>query len=98
MFSMGVTIEYLDLAIPNVDRKVTRLDQFRHNCYFNNQFKHNTHGENPHSNSITDILISLGLNLEKQVNYCTEINERMREIIVSKNNVLKELSFNIEYV
>ena len=64
---MGVTIEYLNLAIPIVNRKVTKLYQFRHNCYFNNQFKHNIHGENPHLNSIKDILILLGLNLEKQV-------------------------------
>ena len=32
---MEGNVEYLDLAIPNVNRKVTRLDQFKHNCYFN---------------------------------------------------------------
>ena len=44
---MELTIDYLDLAIPEVNRKVTRLDQFRHTGYCNNQFKHDFHSENP---------------------------------------------------
>ena len=55
------------------------------------------HRENPYLKSITDILIWLGLKLGKRVKYRTEINKRIREIIVPKNNILKELSFNIEY-
>ena len=43
------------------------------------------------------ILISLSLNLEKQVKNLTEISNQMRENIILENNILKELIFNIEY-
>ena len=43
---MEFTVEYLDLAMPKIDRKVTRIDQFTHKYYFNNQFKRNIHSDN----------------------------------------------------
>ena len=88
----------MEIAIPKVDRKVTKLEQFKHNSYFTNQFKHNMHSDNPHLNTITDIWISLGLNLGKQVKYLTEINNQMRENIISKNNILKILFYSVKYV
>ena len=42
---MDFTIEYLNLAMPKIYRKITKVEQFTHNCYFTNQFKHNMHGE-----------------------------------------------------
>ena len=88
---MDLTIEHLDLAVPKVDRKVTKLVQLKHNCYCSSQFKHNIHNDNPHLNTITYILISLSLNLEKQVKNLTEYSYQMKENIILKNNILKEL-------
>ena len=56
------------------------------------------HSDNPQLNTIIGMLISLGINLEKHDKYLTEINNHMHENIVSKNNILKELFYNIEYV
>ena len=45
---MNLTIEYLDLTLPMTNRrKITKVEQFTHNCYFSNQLKHNMHGDNP---------------------------------------------------
>ena len=95
---MQLKVEHLDLAIPTVDRKVTKLDQFRHNYYFTNQFKHNIHSDNSQLNTTVDMLIASGLNLEQEDKYLTEINNHIHENIISKLNILKELFYNIEYV
>ena len=95
---MDLEIRYLDLAIPKTNRKATKLDQFRHNCYFINQFKHNIHSDNSQLNTFIDMLIALEINLEKQDKYLAEINTYIHENIVSKNNISKNLFNKIEYV
>ena len=45
-----------------------------------------------------NMLITLGVSLEKQDKYLVKINTYIHENIVSKNNMLKELFNNIEYV
>ena len=84
---MEFTIDYLDLALPMTNRKITKIEQFIHNCYFTNQFRHNMHGENPQLNSIIHLVISLGIHLGKQ----------------DKNNpphagISQEVFYNFEYI
>ena len=98
MCNMELTVEYLDLAIPKVDRKVTKVDQFTDKCYFTNQFRHNMHSDNPQQNTIIDTLIALGLNLEKQSKDLTEIHNSIYENTIFKRNRLQELFHNIEYI
>ena len=84
---MDFIIEYLELAIPKIERRITRIEQFTHNSYFTNQFKHNMHGDNPQLNSIIDTIISLGIQLEKQ-----------DKNIPIKRETSQELFYNLEYV
>ena len=63
---MGFSLEYLDLAIPTVEKKVIKKEQFSHKCYFFETFKHTLHGENMQLNSLVDLLISLGTHLENR--------------------------------
>ena len=56
----------MDLALPKVEKKIVKVEQFSHKCYFLNSFKHNLHGENMQLNSLVDWIISLGTHLEKQ--------------------------------
>ena len=84
---MNLNIDYLDLALPETNRKITKIEQFTHKCYFNNQFKHSMHGENPQLNSIIDLIISLGIHLGKQ-----------EKNISPKAIISQEVLFNLEYI
>lgn len=73
---MELQIEYLDLAIPNNCKKITKLEQFRHKCYFNKtntNFHHELHSDNAQLNTIIDLLVSLGINLGKYGNHLTSL-------------------------
>ena len=83
---MNHNIDYLDLALPMTNRKITKIEQFTHNCYFTNQLIHNMHGENPQLNSIIDLVISLGIHIGKQ-----EKNSSPKAIIA------REVLYNLEY-
>ena len=37
------TLEYLDLALPKIEKKIVKLDQFSHKCYFTKTYKHTLH-------------------------------------------------------
>ena len=51
---MNFNLEYMDLALPKVEKKIVKVEQFSHKCYFLNSFKHNLHGENMQLNSLVD--------------------------------------------
>ena len=84
---MNLNIDYLDLALPETNRKITKIEQFTHKCYFNNQFKHSMHEENLQLNSIIDLIISLGTHLGKQ-----------EKNISPKAITSQEVLFNLEYI
>ena len=84
---MNLNIDYLDLALREINRKIAKVEQFTHKYYFNNQFKHSMHGENPQLNSIIDLIISLGTHLGKQ-----------EKNISPKAITSQEVLFNLEYI
>ena len=63
---MDFTLGYMDLALTRVEKKIVKIEQFSHKCYFLKPFKHNLHGENMQLNSLVDLVISLGFYLENQ--------------------------------
>ena len=79
-------IDYLDIALSRTKKKIIKIEQFTHKCYFVNLFKHNMHGDNPQLNSIIDMLISLGTHLEEQ-----------GKTSLPKNKISSNLHYNIEY-
>lgn len=98
---MELPIEYLDLAIPNNSKKVVKLEQFRHKCYFNtskNNFHHTIHQENAQLNTITDHLISLGINLGKYHHHITNLNNQSNTDLIARNRIRNLLHRNIEYI
>ena len=79
---MNSTLEYLDLALPRVEKKIIKKDQFSHKCYFLETFKHNLYGENMQLNSLVDLIISLGTHLK-----CQDIHTS------NPGNILKNLDY-----
>ena len=90
---MDFTLEYLDLALPKVEKKISK-NQFSHKCYFLETFKHNLHGENMQLNFLVDFLISLGTHLENQKIHTPNLNNLLRNLDYIKtqnNDILKSL-------
>ena len=79
---MNSTLEYLDLALPRVEKKIIKKDQFAHKCYFLETFKHNLYGENMQLNSLVDLIISLVAHLENQETHTSK-----------PGNILKNLDY-----
>ena len=90
---MDFTLEYLDLALPRIEKKIVKVEQIFHKCYFSKTFKHNLHGENMQLNSSIDLVISLGFHLENQDKNKNPGNLMMNlDYIKTQNNdILKSL-------
>ena len=91
---MGFSLEYLDLALPTVEKKIIKKEQFSHKCYFLEIFKHNLHDENMQLNSLVDLLISLGTHLENKNTHISNSNTlliNLDYIKTQNNDILKSL-------
>lgn len=98
---MELKREYLDLAISNIGRKIVKLEQFKHKCYFNNYkniFHHSMHQENSQPNTTFDLLISLGINLGKYHHNMINLNNQINTDQVARNRIINLLRCNIEYI
>ena len=94
LFLMGFSLEYLDLALPIVEKKVIKKAQFSHKCYFLKTFKHNLHGKNMQLNSLVDLIISLGTHLENQDTHISNPSTlliNLDYIKTQNNDILKSL-------
>ena len=91
---MGFSLEYLDLAIPTVEKKVIGKEQFSHKCYFLETFKHTLHGENMQLNSLVDLIIPLGTHLKNKNTHISNSNMlliNLDYIKTQNNDILKSL-------
>ena len=91
---MGFSLEYLDLALPTVEKKIIKKEQFSHKCYFSKTFKHNLHGENMQLNSVVNLIISLGTHLENKNTHIPNSNTlliNLDYIKTQNNDILKSL-------
>ena len=84
---MDFNIDYLDLVLPKIEKKIIKIEQFTHKCYFANSFKHNMHGDNMQLHSIIHMIISLGMYLEEQ-------GKRS----LPKHEISRDLHYNLEYI
>ena len=97
---MGFPLEYLDLALPTVEKKIIRKEQFSHKCYFLETFKRNLYGENMQLNSLVDLLISLGTHLENKNTHISNSNTlliNLDYIKTQNNDILKSLGLTEKY-
>ena len=91
---MSFSLEYLDLALPTVEKKIIKKEQCSHKCYFLETFKHNLHGENMQLNSSVDLIISLGKHLKNKNTHTSNSNTlliNLDYIKTQNNDILKSL-------
>lgn len=99
LYLMEYDIDYRDLALPrDYKKKITTVKEFILSCYFDRKFDHIVHSENPQLNNIVDMLISLGISLEKFDGQMHRINTHIHSSIVSRNIIFEELVNNIDYI
>ena len=91
-------LDYLNLALPRIEKKIVKAEKFTRKCYSEIPFKHNQHGENMQLNSIVDLIISLGTHLEEHGKHNMSRNESSSDVMHNldyiknqNNNVLKIL-------
>lgn len=95
---MTFKIDYLDLALQYLARKIIILDSNNHNCYLRTKHhKQCLHSETPHLNTITDLLMSLGTSLEAQQKHNKNF-EQVSSTLAKQLEKTEDLKQNIEYL
>lgn len=70
-------VDYLDLALQSPARKIYTLDQRHHLCYHMSKTRtHLFHSKAFHLNSLTDLVISLGVSIDKKQQNILQILEK----------------------
>lgn len=96
---MEFDIEYLDLALFKEDKKKVRvIKEFSLNCYFHKKFNHIVYSENSQLNSVVNMLIFLGISLDKFDGQMHRINTHIHSSSIFKNKIFGDLVNNINYI
>lgn len=61
------SLKYLDLKISNRQKTLVKIKENNHLCNLGNNYVHELHGSNSQLNSIVDLIINLGDNLEVNI-------------------------------
>lgn len=83
------------------NNNITSLDYYSFTCRFKNKFKHSLHTNNIHLNGITDLIINLGLNLEKESKYSHNTLEKLERLVnytYKKTELISKLTENLGYL
>lgn len=76
----------------------TLVDNCNFACRFPKNYKHLLHSENIHLNGITDLILSLGLNLEHEVIKNNQSLSTIHSTIEKKTELLNKLTENLDYI
>lgn len=83
-----LNLEFSDRAFRT---QIKGNENYKLACRISDDFKHILHSEDNHLNSITDLIINLGINLQKEINYNKQQLEKSLE-------ELRKYTENLDYI
>lgn len=93
------SISYLNLEISQASRTVISSDKHKFKCsFYKETYKHIFHSGNSQLNSIVDLIINLGRNLEHNQNKNISLWQSIHDFMRKKNKVIHDLEDKLEYL
>ena len=89
-----LNLEFVD----HLNTNIISNQNYNLTCRVSNTVQHSLHTENQHLNGITDLILNLGINLQKQITIINSSLQKIQTTLDKKKESLHTLSDNLTYI